>query len=275
MAALQSRARAALAARLRELVPAERLHAEGAHTRTLTDALAPTLDADDVHWVYAQLAARAKGELRASRSGAVQAHAAWSSTALVASAFAPWRRRAGELPLADLGPFEELRLEERLHIPHGGGTPNLDVALDVRGALVGVESKLTEHLAPARPRPWRAAYLRPAMAGELQGGWATTFADLLEGRWSPSHLDAGQLVRHALSLRRAGDLVLVFWEPADGEDHAEVRAHRREVAELLERVGDARPRLHALRWDQVFDAWAALLPAHAAALRRRYDVAAG
>jgi hypothetical protein len=211
----------------------------------------------------------------------VSAHAAWSSTALVCSAFAAWRSAPGALRIGALGGFCEVRLEERLHIPHGGGTPNLDVALPAGGAYVGVESKLTEHLAPRRERAWPPAYRRPAMAAALDGGWAEVFADLLEGRWSPRHLDAGQLVRHALSLTRVdadvdAHLVLLFWEPADGGEHPEVRTHRDEVAELLARVGDdAMPRLHALPWAAVLDAWEPVRPAHVAALRSRYDVAVG
>lgn len=206
----------------------------------------------------------------------VPAHAAWSSAALAAGAFAPWRHRPQDLRLAGTGPFASVRLEERLAIPHGGGTPNLDVALGLEdGGLVGVESKLTEHLAPRRPRPWRPAYHRPAMARALDGGWRTLFEDLLHGRWAPEHLDAGQLVRHALSLRGRHDLVLVFWEPADGDALAEVRRHRDEVAEVLERVGDAPPRLHALPWSAVLEAWAPVLPDHVAGVRRRYDVAVG
>jgi hypothetical protein len=258
---LAASARSALAARREEPVA------------DLPGALVPTLSDDDVAWVHGQLAARAKGELRPSSSGAVRLFAPWSSTALVASAFAPWRGHPADLPLADLGPFSDLRLEERLHIPHGGGTPNLDVALDGPTGLVGVESKLTEHLEPRAPRRWRPAYHRPAMAAALDGGWRTTFEDLLAGRWAPRHLDAGQLVRHALSLRRTGHLVLVYWEPLDGDDHAEVLTHRAEVAELLERVGDAPPQLRALTWSQMLDAWEALLPRHVAALRARYETA--
>jgi hypothetical protein len=96
----------------------------------MADALVPTLGEGDVEWIREQLAARAKGEVRPSRAGTVQSHAAWSSTALVASAFTPWRDR---LP--------GLALEKRIHIPHGGGTPNLDVAWDGCDGLAGVESR--------------------------------------------------------------------------------------------------------------------------------------
>ena len=262
MSGLQRSARAALAARL-----------GCEHTARLADALVPTLSEDDVAWAHAQLAARAKGELRPSKAGTVQAHAAWSSTALVCSTFAPWRHEPGALRVGELSGFAEVRLEERLHIPHGGGTPNLDVALPAEGGFVGIESKLTEHLAPRRARAWPPAYRRPAMAAALDGGWAEVFAALLEGRWAPRFLDAGQLVRHALSLRRFGDatLVLLFWEPAGGTAHPEVREHRDELAELLARLGDdASPAFRAQSYDQLLAAWAPVRPDHVAALRERY-----
>jgi len=149
---LASRAREALAARLRELLPADALHPAGTHALRFADALVPTLGPGDVSWAHAQLAARARGELRPTRAGAIPAHAAWSSTALVCSALAPWRGAPQRLALADLGPFDEIRLEERLMIPHGGGTPNLDAALAGGSALVGVE--------PSSPSTWRLP--RPA-----------------------------------------------------------------------------------------------------------------
>jgi len=180
-----------LSARLREQLAPAALHADGQHALAFADALVPSLGAEDVEWANGQLALRAKGELLPTRAGAVPAHAAWSSTALVCSAFAGWRGEPGALRIAGLGGFEELRLEERLHIPHGGGTPNLDVALSTPDGLVGVESKLTEHLAPRPARAWAAAYRRPGMASVLDGGWADVFAALIEGRWSPRFLDAG------------------------------------------------------------------------------------
>ena len=278
MAGLRRLAQAALAGRMRSLLPDAAVHPGGGHAVRLADALVPTLGAEDVAWVHAALSRRAKGELRPTRAGAVPVHAAWSSTALVASAFAPWRADAQELRLAGLDGFSALRLEERLHIPHGGGTPNLDVALPGGGRFTGVESKLTEHLAPRPARPWRDAYRRPAMAAALRGGWADVFAALLEGRWRPRYLDAGQLVRHALSLTPLAGvethLVLLFWEPADGDGLPEVRAHREEVTELEARLGaDAQPRFHALTYRGLLDAWAPLRPAHVEALRARYDVA--
>lgn len=280
MSGLRRRARAALSARLRAQVGLQGLHPDGVHALRFADALVTSVGRDDAGWAHAQLARRAKGELRPTRSGAVPAHAAWSSAALVCSAFAPWRADPTTLPLAGLEGFCDVRVEERLLIPHGGGTPNLDVALSFAGGLVGVESKLTEHLAPRPVRPWPAAYRRPSMAAELEGGWAETFAALLERRYTPRFLDVPQLVRHALSLRRVTapqtHLALLFWEPADGDDHSEIRAHRDEVAELLERVGpDMSPRLHAVSYAVLLEQWAPVRPRHVAALRARYEVAIG
>ena len=276
MSSLQTRAREALAARLREHLPPEALHPGGAHALRFADALVPALGAGDVEWAHGQLALRAKGELRPARSGAIQAHGAWSSTALVCSAFAPWRADPAALRVAGLGGFQEIRLEERLHIPHGGGTPNLDVALEGPGLFAGVESKLTEHLAPSPARAWKPAYRRPAMLAALDGGWADVFAALLEERWTPRHLDAGQLVRHALSLRARGadaHLVLLFWEPAGGAGLPEVEAHRAELDELRARLGDdAVPRFHATSYADLLDAWEPERPDHVAALRARYEV---
>ncbi len=136
-----------------------------------------------------------------------------------------------------------------------------------------MEAKLTEHLAATRPRPWKDAYRRPAMAEELDPGWRATFAGLLaDDERAPRHLDAGQLVRHALSLRGEGELVYLHWEPADAEEHPEVLAHRAELARLLERVGDARPALRAVTWSALLAGWSDERPAHVAALRDRYDV---
>lgn len=211
------------------------------------------------------------------------AHAAWSSAAFTTSLLAPWRRDLASLAVPGAGDgFCDLRLEERLPIPHGGGSPNLDGALeDGDGTLVGLEVKLTEHLAPRTPAQvtrWKPAYHRPAMARRLAPAWRAVFEDLRDGRWTPRHLDAGQLVRHALSLhdRPGARLVLLAWEPTDGDDHVEVRHHRAEAAELLERLGpDARPVLTVMRFDALLAAWSPVRPALVATLGERFAVAVG
>lgn len=71
-------------------------------------------------------------------------------------------------------------------------------------------------------------------------------------------------------------LVLLYWEPADGDGLPEVRQHREEVAELRARLGDeASPRFHAVSYAALLRDWEASRPGHVAALRARYDVPAG
>lgn len=175
-----------------------------ARRRADDDPLVQTLDPLQRAAVLRDLARGAKGEFRGPRP---RLQAPWSSTAFTASLFGAWVGR----PELDV-----VRFEERLHIPHGGGTPNLDVWLEADGAPVGVEVKLTEHLAARTPRPWKAPYRRPSMLAELDGGWAAVFAAALDGTFAPRHLDVPQLIRHALSLapRHAhAVLAYVFWQP--------------------------------------------------------------
>jgi hypothetical protein len=70
--------------------------------------------------------------------------------------------------------------------------------------------------------------------------------------------------------------VLLYWEPTDAYVAPELRKHREEIAELLDRLGpDASPRLHAQSYAELLDAWGPVRPAHVAALRARYEVPVG
>lgn len=115
----------------------------------------------------------------------------------------------------------------------------------------------------------------------LSEGWADVFMSSLAGSWQPRHLGVEQLIKHALALNSLPDaekhLVYLYWEPVDGADHAEVVAHRDEVAALVERVGDASPRLHVQTYAELLDEWASMdgpawLPEHVKQLRQRYAV---
>ena len=96
------------------------------------------------------------------------------------------------------------------------------------------------------------------------------------------HLGVEQLIKHALALTsRFPDhdlhLVYVWWEPENAGDIAEVAAHRAEIAELKDRVGEASPRLHALSYSELLAEWEQLdepswVTGHVAQLRSRYAV---
>jgi hypothetical protein len=161
-----------------------------------------------------------------------------------------------------------------------GRAPNLDCLLTGPTVVVGIESKLTEPLSRHRPVPWSDAYGRESCRALRDHGWLATLDAARAREYCPVYLDANQLLKHALGisrqhLGRERHLVYVYWEPCDGDEVGEVRSHRLEIAGLLDRVGDASPRLHALTYAQLWTEWAELneipwLCGHLAALRGRY-----
>ena len=174
-----------------------------------------------------------------------------------------------------------ISLEHKLKIACGGGEANLDCAVSSPELLVGVESKLTEYLAPHEPVRWRAPYQQPEMARLLDNGWRDVFKASLSRSWTPLHLGVEQLVKHALALnshagRRATHLVYVFWEPSNGSEHPEVLQHRADVAELAAKTAGAQPSFHPLTYEDLFAEWTAIRPdddwrtEHIERLRERY-----
>jgi hypothetical protein len=173
-----------------------------------------------------------------------------------------------------------LTIERKLRIRHGGGVANLDCYLEGPEIILGVESKLTEHLAPHARVDWRPPYRTEEMTTLLSGGWRRVLEDALVGRWMPRHVGLEQLLKHALALNSHGDvrprhLLYCFWEPVNGGEINEVLEHRAEVAELQARVGDAAPSLHVMTYSDLFDEWSCLarpdwVGAHVDALRERY-----
>jgi hypothetical protein len=149
--------------------------------------------------------------------------------------------------------------------------------------VIGVESKLTEPLTRHHATVWRSAYGREASRGLLSDGWLQTLDDALSGRYRTKHVDADQLLKHALGLSkqhpgRVCHLLYVYWEPANGDDFEAIIQHRSEVAELLERVDGASPQLHALSYTELWQQWDGLadldwVALHLDALRGRYAIA--
>ncbi len=221
--------------------------------------------------------------MRPTSSGKRPAHAPYSSATLAANAFGGWLGHETELTIAGLADFTTgISLEHKLKIAHGGGEANLDCALSSPEALVGIESKLTEYLAPHEPVSWRMPYQHPEMARLLDDGWRSVFEASLSRTWRPVHLGVEQLVKHALALNshasgRATHLVYVFWEPTNGSEHPEVRQHRTEVAELATKVAGAQPSFHPVTYEELFAEWTAIRPdadwrtEHIAQLRDRYS----
>jgi hypothetical protein len=189
---------------------------------------------------------RRGSELEPRATQAARAHSLCSSAALVLNVFAYWRGRDQTPLLAALGIGGRggTRLEFEAPLPTGvpGDPPTVDVALyrpDSR--VVAIESKFAEWLTP-RPRAqrvfkdkyfarglrvWEAAGLPlcQALAEELQNGRTRT-----------KHLNAPQLLKHALGLAvsglRTSTLVYLYYDsPA-----RQAAAHRAEVDLVVARV---------------------------------------
>ncbi len=283
----QERAWTALTSRLREAsaILEENYWIGGAHVRRLADNVLPGLPLGHLERLRAQLELGAGGELTPTRTGKRRAHAAYSSSAFALNLFGRWLDDEERLSVCGLRAFEpELRLEHKLKIAHGGGTSNLDAFVERDGLVLGVECKLTETLEHHSPVAWKEPYLQPVMVGLLSDEWRSIVEVSLSGSWQPVHLGVEQLIKHALALashHRGAEqhLLYCFWEPANAVEIPEVLAHRTELAELVDRLGeDARPRLHVRAWKDVLAEWddlpaPAWLGRHLAELRGRYDVA--
>ncbi|OAI38504.1 hypothetical protein AYO39_01045 [Actinobacteria bacterium SCGC AG-212-D09] len=253
-------------------------------TASFKDNLVPTLSRSQVAILRTQLMSGDGGELACKGAGVrPDAHAAHSSSALVFNAFGAWLGHEQQLTVDGVGGFTDpLRVEARQRIFRGGRAPNLDCLLVGPDVVAGVESKLTEPLSRHQSRPWRDAYGRESCRALLDAGWRETLDSALAGGYATAYLDVDQLLKYALGLskqhpHRARHLIYVYWEPTDADEIEEVRLHRAEVAELLDRVGDASPRLHALTYDELWTEWDGLdgepwLLGHLAALRKRYVV---
>ena len=130
-----------------------------------------------------------------------------SSAALVANAFGFFLLRPADLPKPPSLPAgvewppTRVGLEECVRFPWRGGLhPWLDALVETPSHLVGVESKRYEPFRAKKPPVFSDAYWRDVWGGAMNPFLA--MRDRL--RDEPSaylHLDAAQLVKHALGLR--------------------------------------------------------------------------
>lgn len=182
-----------------------------------------------------------------------------SSAALAVNGFGWFIERLEELP--PLPGLEDLdwaarcvSLEQEMRFPWAGGRhPWLDAVVDTDTHVIGVESKRFEPFRDARSPVFSAAFDRDVWRGGLEP-YAVMRDRLRRDPGLYRHLDAAQLVKHALGLATQAmadsqDAVLVYLysEPAQ-VDRAMLHRHRAEIDDFAATVGHAGLRFAACSW---------------------------
>jgi hypothetical protein len=206
------------------------------------------------------------GETSPQRNLPAKVHAVHSSAVLAINVFQYWEGRTGKaLPQAFGYDGDLARVEIEQQYPTGleGVPPTLDVTLTLAdGRLIAIESKFTEWMTRKRPGLFRLRdkYLRP---GTL---WADVglpmcqqlAAEIAAGAESFLHLDALQLLKHALGLRTSApacySLMYLYYD--DTGPFAMAERHRDELARFAARV-DAQLRFRALSYQALYAAMTA------------------
>ena len=160
-----------------------------------------------------------------------------------------------------------VHLEREMRFPWGGGRhPWLDAVIETETWIVGVESKRYEPYRPASYGTFSEAYRRPVWGAGMQP-FEQMRESILAGRFAPRHLDATQLVKHALGLRtqahkrgKRSALVYLYAEPARWPDGRTVsqdalRQHRAETLQFQHSVGGAEVGFAALPYQHLLEAF--------------------
>ena len=218
-----------------------------------------------------------------------------SSAALAANTFGLFLNRPGDLPplpgTEQLGwPALSLELEAIVRFPWSGGRhPCLDVLVETRTALMGIESKRYEPFRPKSGLELSEAYWRPVW-GDAMAGYEAVRDGLRDGSIAFMHLDAAQLVKHAFGLRTAvhrrtlshGMTPILFYlhaEPKNWPDgrvvsKSEIKAQRAEVGRFTQLVAGDEVTFLSSSYDKLLTLWeqnsSEDVRTHAAAIRRHF-----
>jgi hypothetical protein len=233
----------------------------------------------------------ALGRSPGNEIGSGKLASAGSSAALAVNAFGFFLDQPDSLPAIpgtdDFGwPARSVTIEHSCRFPWSGGHhPWLDAFVETRTHIIGIESKRYEPFRGKTVGQFSKAYWRDVW-GPNMAGYEGMRDDVAAGALSNVHLDAAQLVKHALGLRtearrraRRPALVYLHAEPATWPDGRLVsadakQAHRAEIAAFCERVQDDDVAFHACTYTQLINEWARAgsnnLRRHAAAIETAF-----
>lgn len=218
-----------------------------------------------------------------------------SSAALVADTFGLFLDQPELIPPLPRGenlgwPAIAIELEAIVRFPWAGGRhPCLDVLIKTNGALIGVESKRYEPFRRKSSARFSDAYWRP-LWGDRMTGYERVRDQLHRGSLLFAHLDAVQLVKHALGLRTAaqnGDegrppvLFYIYAEPLSWPDGRSIntgehKRHEDEVVQFSNLVDGDEVLFVACSYNMLLSSWRAspteIVRTHAAAVADRYHI---
>jgi hypothetical protein len=273
----------ALVSRFREVV-GEVLD-EQARVSEVEQAVVPSIGVNAIAAALSDLGQGSGGELAASGAMRPKFHSVYSSACLVVNTFGRWRLQPDALVVSGQTGFTSLEFEARFPIFASRATPpNLDAALRTPGRLLAIESKLTEHLAGGQRARFAERY-EPVVDDLLDPPWQQMYAALKADPGVFEFLNAAQLVKHALGLRRAapgGDVTLLYlyWQPSDAREHPVFLAHAAEVARFAAAVEGSALIFDSLAYPALWRQWEEqaagtadqTLLTHVQLLRARYGV---
>ena len=186
------------------------------------------------------------GELVDKARSPAKMRALHSSSALAVNIFDHWVRNPSGPLLRSLGfdgsPAVSVRFEAQYPTGLPGTPPNLDVVIESPELpLLAVESKFTEWLSPKRvgQKPFKDKYF-PAKVGMWESVGlkrSQQFAEQVQARPTLQHLDAPQMLKHALGLATHNPagfrLFYIYFDSAGSRGDV----HRAELAEFSAAVG--------------------------------------
>jgi hypothetical protein len=201
-------------------------------------------------------------ELRPGRSRPAKMCALHSSSALVANVFDYWSERNTAPLLEALGAGladEPPRFEAQFPTGLDGNPPNLDITVRLRtGTTLAIESKFCEWVTPksaAKP-PFKDKYFFPVPDLWARAGLPLSqrLASAIQGSDERfAHLDAPQLLKHALGLGMNLKDQFELWYLWYDWPSPESEKHRAEIERFESRVG-LELRFRALTYQELFRA---------------------
>jgi hypothetical protein len=248
------------------------------YASTFDQALLPSFDKPTRTAIRRDLEGKGGSELVGRKGSRPKFQAAHSSAALAANTFGPFL--GGDTPVPFDGNVIEgtAALERECPTGLGGTPPTLDFVVEGDDVLA-IESKCTETFT-THEAAFSETYA--SLANRMHPSWRREYEVLAEDPRRYRFLDAAQLIKHYLGLKREfeGQAIVfgyLYWEPFDALSLAPCAVHRAELTEFSRGLADPQVRFRALSCEQLWDEWDRdpLLSDHAAALRKRYGVSVG